>query len=645
MNWEVWTMRYKTSCFNPTLLRHNLRRFWPLAVVVLAVGLLCLTTNYHASVLNWTMEYSYSITGGESEITRLEHRLLSQRQAVYSSGILVVIIQFCTALLSSLLVMNHIHGRKQIQFYHGLPLSRRCIYITSVISGYLMALLPMVLAELCMIPVALWAGAELFPIFQLIGITLSAFTIFYAVAIVACTLAGQGLGAVCLYTGILFGAVAISLGAAGIARYLLPGFDEYLLLPDVTMWLTPLVQSIYGTDVVYDAQGRLPIGFTALPFIIYGIVGLVILVGGGFLYQHRKGETAGEMIAFPFLRGVCKTLVALIVGLGGTVVLVLSINPYEDMSLNLICLLVLGMLVLGWMAAEMVIRKTFRVFDKKALAQCGSLLVLTLVVLVGARLDVLGYVNHIPEPSEISSVYLSQYGDLVRLTPEDAIYLHELVLENRQELSNNTSYRSTDRLNLTYQDQEGETLMTRDYYVIGGLDSVINTEFLKLMDENADYNGQSWFYWKGGVLPEEAIRSLDLSSCCSYDESGIRHNVSLMDNGEAYPEGNKVFAGEDGKKIYRAILQDIQEGNLPSIFHRNFGIAQVEYGYIQIWANPGYDGADETGESYFYLDLTADMTNTLKALEELGTTVNPEFLEENAQRLVPTYEDVAIEVD
>lgn len=118
-----------------------------------------------------------------------------------------------------------------------------------------------------------------------------------------------------------------------------------------------------------------------------------------------------------------------------------------------------------------------------------------------------------------------------------------------------------------------------------------------------------------------------------------------MDNGEEYPEGSKVFAMEDGKKIYRAILQDIQDGNLPSVFHRNFGRAQVEYGHIQIWANSGYNGADENRESYFYLDLTADMTNTLKALEELGTTVNPEFLEENAQKLVPTYEDVAIEVN
>lgn len=635
-------MRYKTSFFNPTLLKHNLRRFWPLAVLILAGGLLCLTTNYHASVLSGTMEYSYGLAGGEPEFTILEHRLLSQRQAVYSRGVFVVLFQFCTALLSGLLVMQHIHGRKQIQFYHGLPLSRRCIYITSLVSGYVLGLIPMVLSELCMIPLALLAEAELFPILQLMGLTVGAFTIFFSIAIASCTLAGQGLGAVCLYIGINFCAIAVSFGGAGIARYLLPGFDDYLLLPEVSQWLTPVVQAIYGTDVIYDAQGRLPVGFTALPFVVYGIVGLVILVGTGFLYQHRKGETAGEMIAFPFLRGVCKTLVALIAGLSGTVVLVSCLNLYEDLSPNLICLMILVLVALGWVAAEMVIRKTFRVFDRKALAQCGSLLVLTLVVLVGTRLDILGYVNRVPEASQISCAYLTQYGNQVRLLPEDAIYLHELVLDNRQELSNNTSYQNTDWFCLTYQDQEGKQLLTRQYYITGGLDSVINTEFLKLVDENADYNSQSWFFWNDGVLAEEAIRSVDLSSYSSYDDEGSQNSRALLDEGQDYPDGTKVFSGEDGKKIYRAILQDIQEGNLLSVFHRSFGQSQVEYGSIQIWASLPQDGE---GENYFYLELTEDMTNTLKALEELGTTVNPNFLTENGRVMVPVYEDVAIEVN
>ena len=40
MNWEVRIMQSRISCFNPTLLRKNLTRFWPLWGLASFVGVL-----------------------------------------------------------------------------------------------------------------------------------------------------------------------------------------------------------------------------------------------------------------------------------------------------------------------------------------------------------------------------------------------------------------------------------------------------------------------------------------------------------------------------------------------------------------------------------------------------------------------------
>ena len=33
MSWEVWIMQSKISCFNKTIFKKNLTRFWPFAVI------------------------------------------------------------------------------------------------------------------------------------------------------------------------------------------------------------------------------------------------------------------------------------------------------------------------------------------------------------------------------------------------------------------------------------------------------------------------------------------------------------------------------------------------------------------------------------------------------------------------------------
>lgn len=640
-------MRCKTSCFNPTLAKHSLKRFWPLPVIIFLFLLVAMVFSYYTTMLSigsGTMEtsavqYTVEVTDRVEHIVTEENSFTRQyRSAIYNYGGLIIVFQIFTALASALLVMHHIHGRKQIQFYHGLPLTRRGLYITNVVTGYAMALIPTLLSELILMIIALAMGAEAFPALQLMGITAASFTIYYAVAVVACVLAGQSFGAVLLYAGMNCFMVAISSGGAGVMRYILYGFNEHILLEGLTTWLTPVLYMMNYSSPMYTETGvGMPYGYYATPFVVYAIAGVLLLVLGGFLYKIRRGETAGEMIAFPFIRGLCKVLVALMAGLGGTVIVVLALNPYEDITFPVIALLVMALLILGWIAAEMVIRKTFRVFGKSAVAQCLSLAVVVLLILVGGKLDVFGYVNRTPDLSRVAEAQLQLYGLPVEVEPTDALKFHETVLENMEELSNNTTYRNVDSISIDYYDEDQDLVMQRQYYVKDGLDSTIMQEFMELMSV-PEYNYRSWFSWQDTEkISEDLISTVQLYSASRYlQDDGVEKEVPyLIKDGQALVNNWMELTVEEGYGLYEAICRDIQEGNLLPQHYTYFTSGKTEYGNIEfhVYDEP-YDPSFGTYEeyrkkasmNYHYIVIYEGMTHTLKALEELGITLNPEAL-------------------
>lgn len=59
MNWEVRTMRSVTSCFNSTLYRKNLSRFWPIWALYSVIWLFALPLNLLTTIQrgqNWALE-------------------------------------------------------------------------------------------------------------------------------------------------------------------------------------------------------------------------------------------------------------------------------------------------------------------------------------------------------------------------------------------------------------------------------------------------------------------------------------------------------------------------------------------------------------------------------------------------------------
>ena len=270
-------MKSRICCFNGGVLRDRFRRFWPLSLSVLIVVLLMPGLTLLSRV-QW-----YAGASGDT-LTALA------ADSILSAGPVMMILMFGAAFLSAALVFRHLHALRELQFTLALPLKRRDVYVTSWAAGYLLIALPMALG-LLIIGLALWAaglGGACAALLKLLLAGLAGELLLYAMAVVACLLAGQTFGAVLIYLGMHFAAPVIFLGVSQIGETILPGIRLMASLSEQIEWLTPMQRLLMAVVCRYESVWAAP-GAGRLPFDLSGSVRVAV----GFAHPGVLGVCAG----------------------------------------------------------------------------------------------------------------------------------------------------------------------------------------------------------------------------------------------------------------------------------------------------------------------------------------------------------------
>lgn len=131
------------------------------------------------------------------------------------------------------------------------------------------------------------------------------------------------------------------------------------------------------------------------------MVGALLLMPSAVLYKRRRLETAGDVVAIGVLRPVFRFVVALAAGLLLSELLTgLLVPGIDNMGLGGAALFALFLLLgcaIGWVAAEMLVQKSFRVFKMgRSWAGLAVLWLLLTALLFGCELDVTGFEGHVP---------------------------------------------------------------------------------------------------------------------------------------------------------------------------------------------------------------------------------------------------------
>lgn len=580
-------MNTKTSFFNKRIFLNNLWRNLPFVLIMTAI----LAIDGLTRITGILSAFEYNSWTHADQMIILQNELLSE----YCTSIIKLLLTGYS-LYAGITVFHYLFNKKLCGTMHSMPLTRGCLYITNVLSGLTLIVLPIVLNSL-ILAIDLVANGYSCKYLPLMTIVLIGYClIFYALAILSVMLTGHLLAAPVMYGALNFGYMISKVIIQSFATSFLFGFttsvaaDSYLLTPFVRLYnilhVVPYDNESTPGSVADTIQYRSGVNKTLW---FYAAACLVILIICFFLYKRRSLETQGDPITSKKLQPFILYLGTLVGGAAATTILYGSLFSFSSCGTDkdfafIVAAFVITSVIIHY-ALTMILRKTIHVFR----GNFKGIIVYTCLALMSfllIRLDALGIISKQPDVKDVASVQMySNYTGVCVQEPENIetiLAQHRDILDNKDALiesmsqyGNNTPY---DFITLTYHLKNGKTLV-RQYPIISlttelpdDLANVCNT---LLSDINAIYNSPS--------VAVDNLTVLDQNNTEKHIEVGIPECDS---DGYVYPVLD-VLSKEMYQPVMNALKQDAKDGKLTQQLH-NDGYSMDSY-LLNFYINIGDD--------------------------------------------------------
>ena len=644
-------MRSATSFFDKTLFRSQLKHIWPLWLGYTALWLFLVPVALFSELSAY--QGSYSAADASSLLLNAGVR----------GG---VFISFVFGLFFAMLSFSHLTQSRATNGFHALPMRRETIFLTAYLTG--------LFCQVSSILVTFLLGAAVSAPLHLSfwGVTGAAMgsamleaVFFYSFAVLCMMMTGQILAAPVFYfvgNILVPGMEYLLRNFAGNFLYGYSGHTDVtldFLSPPLYMYLRVDIASIETCEsdsyyvTAYALEHR-----SLMILAAYALAGLVIALIALLLYRTRKSEMTGSTVAFPWATPIFKYGVAFCTAVAlGQFLYYFLFGQYrssgsDSLPGTILCMAAAGLV--GYFAAEMLIKKSFRVF--RAGAKGAAIVSLALVLLgVAMSFDLTGYEKRVPNESEIESAFYT-FSGMTHVTTDDADTIrrltaaHRAIVENRKELVRISEAWDADTLSQSdYDDIEPFSLRLTYYLKDGSQLSRSYSLYLRRSDltvpSSATARVNALYMCRESVLCRvlgygygyehlgDTPRFLD-SYCYYYDENSNTKDYALT-------------AAQAGQ-VYAALMQDVQDSD-------NGGsdiFAVQEHLYdspIFFWLELYFESTNEKGRPEVYSlgpNVNNSTPNTLQVLNELlpelkSNTVTPPS--DDGIHTLPATEDASTE--
>ncbi len=598
-------MPSKKSFFNRTLFRKNLSRTWPLWGLLSLGGALI--------PLYFLLEL-------------LQYPGMSPRPEDFATGLYTAVTCIAPgftagyAILCAMLVWGYLYNPRAVGMFHALPVSRPCLFATNTLSGLAMIVIPYAVTGFLICLLAVCRG-----FFDL------AATVNTVLAVLLLSVVFFGLATLCaMLTGHIFVLPALYLLAnflSPILESLLFNLAQQFLIgisgeAERFNVLSPIVQ-IYTSFHAHFQQltpgGEQTAVLHGLWVVaLYALAGLVMLALAWLLYQKRHSERAGDVAAFRWLRPVFRYGASLLSGLiVGRIIYELmwqglfQRGAYADALPMAVCMAVGGLL--GYYAASMLLEKSRRVFRGSlpgAAIVCAGAAALCLLIVF----DVTGMERRVPASSEIVRVQLEDRGSVSG--PFDAEKYPEQVEKIRalhQNLIDNRDYIRDFQPNW---DRDEGRVFSYPVWLTYTLEN--GTELHRYYDLWVDAGRLDTAGTYENLLAAFCADPVVRKSAVEIPEDADAHYIAVIS--EYGVGGDAAWREPEGtRKLYAALLQDADAGNIPARNIMEPYSMKGELLWLQIeYRTPSvpWDGSWNYG--YKNVEIFPQMTHTVDALLELG---------------------------
>ena len=618
-------MRSVTSYFNRELLRGALQRTWPLWAAYTLIWLLLLPVTLFIRLSDRHIVYSRPT---------LSYELLSTGLPTGVMMAAVFGIFFAMAMFAYLTNPRATNGM------HAMPIRREGLFLTHYLAGLFCQVVTLLVSfALAALVTAAFGVFDGYAVGMGLLLCVLLVLFFYSFGVLCMVCVGQILAGAVFYGILNFLFVGMEVLLRSFAGNFLYGYDGRSSAFS-TAPLSPPVEIASSLSVSYVYDGIDPIGvrvFHLGTFAAYAAAGLVLAALALLLYRKRRSEMTGNTVAIGWLRPVFKYGVALCsaFSLGQLLsyfVFELTDSTYTAGALigTIACMIFAGLI--GYYAAEMLLKKSFRVFKT---SWKGALATSAVLILIGLSfpLDLTGYQTRVPEQSDIVSATVDLYGGNVsgsfNLSGQESIALlrdaHCAVITDK---ARQTEY------NRRYVPFDGDTCTLRITYELAD-----GTELFRSYDLSIDEALLS-----DPSSPESALTKL--ANCTEITRARVLGgwvpdhleelritggylNCSYYSDGKYSHSQEAELNAAQANSAFTALMQDCDAGSIESA--DLFAAEEDDCEYylsLELWY---FDPSDSearasatkhTGEELyngsFYLRVTPDMVSTLRALRGLN---------------------------
>ena len=426
-------MPRKTSFCNRALLRSDVKRYWPLLFMYVLVWVVILPLQLVQTGRYQTLEPLVQ--------AQLHNAICS---ALYAS-VVVALISGC---LFAMAMWSYLMSARTVGLMHALPVTRTQAFFSHTLSAMGMLTAGNVLVFLVSV---LCSAGRGFVDWATLGawllLTELMCLFFFALASLCAVVTGWLLAVPVLYGAVNVVALLLYMVVRAVAQLFYYGYAGSGEVPQGIRCLTPVMQiwnslndgsgewiTAQGPDYERQVflQALAPKSFTVCA--VYAAVGIALLALVWWLYKKRPSETGGDAMAFRWLRPIARWTIGLCGGLGLGLFLNYVILSSSFAGL-LICQLVMG--VICFFAAQMLLKKKFRIFTSRWWVETLALVLTLLAVTLCIKLDITGYQTRVPDAGRVKAVSFSCAG--AHFSSEDTgaaeeiIALHRAIIDQYQE--------------------------------------------------------------------------------------------------------------------------------------------------------------------------------------------------------------------
>lgn len=536
-------MKSRTSFFNKTIFLKNMTRFapaWGLYTVGALMGLILLLD----SGSRWMVS---DLLGSL--------RVLSLITAGY-------------ALLCAQLLFGDLYNSRMCNALHALPMKRETWFVTNVASGLAFHLIPtgiMAILSALVLMIScpaehIWAAPIWFAAANL------QFLCFFGIAVFCAFCVGSRFAQAVVYGIVNFGA---AIAAWLLDTLYIPRFYGIELNFEPFSYFCPIAKMVDDTfiravryfeedtmEVRMDVTYQIGDGFAY--YFIVAAVGIGLLLLAMQLYRRRKLEYAGDFMAVRGLEPVFLVVYTLIIGA--------AFYFFTDAMVGMESLLFLFLgLAVGWFTGKMLLERTPRVFRKRNILGCGTLMLAFGLTLAVAALDPFGIVFWVPEKDEVESVGISSgwyspmnvYDEVSVTDPEDIqkiLDIHQEALDF-YETHGTAQFRiETATAEYIYSKEDAERMdfrmqLTLNYHMKNGR---VTSRYYNIWmgDDTGEYIRQLF-------SRPEAVFGAGMSEERFLEENSLLVIRDCWDGQEIY-----IHDTQQIRDLYRAMIADCEAGTM-----------------------------------------------------------------------------------